>query len=65
MAPQRSKSWRRQGWTILRRRDSPTAVEDYEVKYWSKTLGETREQLQKAIAKVSNSAAAVRKELAA
>jgi hypothetical protein len=39
--------------------------EDYEVKYWIKTLGVTREQLQKAIDKVGSSAAAVRKELAA
>jgi hypothetical protein len=38
--------------------------EDYEVKYWTKTLGVTREQLQKAIEKVGDSAAAVRKELA-
>jgi Protein of unknown function (DUF3606) len=30
--------------------------EDYEVKYWPKTLGVTREQLQKAIDKVGNSA---------
>jgi Protein of unknown function (DUF3606) len=38
--------------------------EDYEVKYWTKELGVTREQLQKAIDKVGNSAPAVRKELA-
>jgi hypothetical protein len=37
--------------------------EDYEVKYWTKELGVTREQLQKAIEKVGNSASAVRKEL--
>jgi len=37
--------------------------EDYEVKYWTKELGVTREQLQKAIDKVGNSASAVRKEL--
>jgi len=36
--------------------------EDYEVKYWTKELGVTREQLQKAIEKVGNSAS-VRKEL--
>jgi uncharacterized protein DUF3606 len=39
--------------------------EDYEVKYWAKELGVSREELQKAVDKVGNSAAAVRKELAA
>ena len=39
--------------------------EDYEVKYWAKELGVSREQLQEAVDKVGNSAAAVRKELAA
>jgi hypothetical protein len=37
--------------------------EGHEVKYWTKELGVTREQLQKAIDKVGNSASAVRKEL--
>jgi hypothetical protein len=37
--------------------------EDNEVKYWTKELGVTREQLQKPIDKVGNSASAVRKEL--
>lgn len=37
--------------------------ETYEVKYWTKHLGVTREQLAKAVEKVGNSAAAVRKEL--
>ena len=37
--------------------------EDYEVKYWAKELGVTRDELQKLIDKVGNSAAAVRKEL--
>ena len=37
--------------------------EDYEVKYWAKELGITRDELQKVIDKVGNSAAAVRKEL--
>jgi hypothetical protein len=37
--------------------------EDYEVKYWTKELGVTREELQQAIDKVGNSAAAVRKQL--
>ena len=37
--------------------------EDHEVRYWAKHLGVTREELQGAIDKVGNSAAAVRKEL--
>ena len=39
--------------------------EDYEVKYWTKELGVDKERLQKLVDKVGNSAAAVRKELAA
>jgi hypothetical protein len=31
--------------------------EDYEVKYWTKELGVSKEQLQKAVDKVGNSAA--------
>jgi 3-oxoacyl-[acyl-carrier-protein] synthase III len=38
--------------------------EPHEVQYWSKHLKISREQLQKAVDKVGNSAAAVRKELA-
>ncbi len=37
--------------------------EAWEVKYWSHALGVSREDLQRAIDKVGNSAAAVRKEL--
>lgn len=37
--------------------------EDYEVKYWTHALGVTREELQKAVDKVGNSAATVRKQL--
>jgi hypothetical protein len=37
--------------------------EDYELKYWTHALGVSREQLQKFVDKVGNSAAAVRKEL--
>jgi Protein of unknown function (DUF3606) len=37
--------------------------EDYEVKHWTKQLGVSKEELQKAVDKVGNSAAAVRKEL--
>jgi hypothetical protein len=37
--------------------------ENDEVKYWSKHLGVSREDLVKTVEKVGNSAAAVRKEL--
>lgn len=37
--------------------------EDFEVKYWTKALGADRETLSRAVDKVGNSAAAVRKEL--
>jgi hypothetical protein len=37
--------------------------EAYEVKYWSKELGISKEKLQQVVDKVGNSAAAVRKEL--
>ena len=39
--------------------------ESFEVKYWLKALGVSRNELQRAVDKVGNSAAAVRKELAA
>jgi hypothetical protein len=39
-------------------------AEDYEVHYWTKHLNISKEELQKAVEKVGNSAAAVRKELA-
>jgi len=39
--------------------------EDHEVKYWTRALGVSKEALQKAVNKVGNSAAAVRKELGA
>jgi hypothetical protein len=38
--------------------------ESYEVKYWTRELGVNRDQLQKLVDKVGNSAASVRKELA-
>jgi hypothetical protein len=37
--------------------------EDHEVKYWTRQLGVTKEQLQNAVDKVGNGAAAVRKQL--
>ena len=39
--------------------------EDHEVQYWTKHLKVSKEELQKAVDKVGNSATAVRKELAA
>jgi hypothetical protein len=38
--------------------------EDYEVRHWTKALGVSRDELKRAIEKVGNSAAAVRKEIA-
>jgi hypothetical protein len=37
--------------------------EPHEVQYWTKHLNVSKEQLQKAVDKVGNGAAAVRKEL--
>jgi uncharacterized protein DUF3606 len=37
--------------------------EDFEVKCWLKSLGVSKGELQRAVDKVGNSAAAVRKEL--
>lgn len=37
--------------------------EDYEVKYWIRHFGITQDQLQRAVDKVGNSVAAVRKQL--
>jgi Protein of unknown function (DUF3606) len=37
--------------------------EEHEVSYWTKHLGVTKGELQKAVDKVGNTAAAVRKEL--
>ena len=37
--------------------------EDHEIRYWTKHLGISREELQRAVDKVGNSATAVRKEL--
>ena len=39
--------------------------EAHEVQYWTKHLNVSKEELQKAVDKVGNSAAAVRKQLAA
>jgi 3-oxoacyl-[acyl-carrier-protein] synthase III len=53
----------------LTRRDTPDRSkinmhERREMKYWARELGVSHAELQKAIEKVGNSAAAVRKELA-
>jgi hypothetical protein len=53
----------------LTKRDTPDRSkinmhESWEVKYWTRELGISREELQKIVDKVGNSAAAVRKELA-
>jgi hypothetical protein len=37
--------------------------EEYEVRYWTRHLGISRDELQRAVDRVGNSAAAVRKEL--
>jgi hypothetical protein len=37
--------------------------QSHEVQYWTKHLGVTNEELRRAVDKVGNSAAAVRKEL--
>src|SRR4051812_7146267 len=37
--------------------------EDYEVRYWTKHLGVTQDELKRAVDKVGNSAPAVRREL--
>ena len=52
----------------LTKRDQPdrskiNMSEDFEVKYWLKALGISKDELQRAVEKVGNSAAAVRKEL--
>jgi hypothetical protein len=39
--------------------------EPHEVRYWTKHLGVSKEQLQAAVDKVGNGAAAMKKELAA
>ena len=37
--------------------------EEHEVKYWTRQLNVSKEELQKAVDKVGNAAAAVRKQL--
>jgi predicted RNA-binding protein YlqC (UPF0109 family) len=54
----------------LTKRDQPdrskiNMKQDYEVHYWTKHLNISKEELQKVVDKVGNSAAAIRKELLA
>ena len=54
----------------LTKRDQPdrskiNMKQDYEVHYWTKHLNISKEELQKIVDKVGNSAAAIRKELLA
>ena len=44
-------------------RSKISMTEEHEVRYWTKHLGVSREELHKAIEKVGNSAATVRKQL--
>jgi len=44
-------------------RSKITVTSEVEVKYWIKHFGVTREELERAVERVGNSAASVRKEL--
>ena len=44
-------------------RSKITVTSENEVKYWIKHFGVTREELERAVERVGNSAASVRKEL--
>jgi hypothetical protein len=44
-------------------RSKITVTSENEVKYWAKHFGVTRQELERAIERVGNSAASVRKEL--
>jgi Protein of unknown function (DUF3606) len=44
-------------------RSKITVTSENEVKYWIKHFGVTREELERAVERVGNSAATVRKEL--
>jgi hypothetical protein len=57
------------GMDNLTKRDTPDRSkinmhESWEVKYWTRELGASKEELQKVVDKVGNAAATVRKELA-
>ena len=44
-------------------RSKISVSQDHEIRYWTKHLDVSRDELQRAIEKVGNSAAAVRKQL--
>ena len=44
-------------------RDRISLNEDYEVQYWTKTLGVSREELERTVRSVGNSVDAVRRAL--
>jgi predicted double-glycine peptidase len=46
-----------------RDRSKISIQDDYELKYWARHFGVSQEDLRRAIEKVGNSAASVRKEL--
>jgi len=59
---------RRSTWILLQGGEQPDRSkinmhQPHEVKYWTHALKVSKEELQKAVDKVGNSAAAVRKEL--
>lgn len=51
--------------TVTRDRSKIMLDQEDEFKHWAKHLGVTKDELTRAVEKVGNSAAAVRKELAA
>ena len=48
---------------VMPDRSKITVTSDNEIKYWIKHFGVTREELERAVERVGNSAASVRKEL--
>ena len=51
------------GTKVTPNRNKITMTNEKEVKYWMKHLGVTHEELNRAVERVGNSAASVRKEL--
>jgi hypothetical protein len=49
--------------TVMPDRSKIAVTSENEIKYWTKHFGVTREELERAVERVSNSAASVRKEL--
>jgi hypothetical protein len=48
---------------VMPDRSKITVTSDNQIKYWIKHFGLTREELERAVERVGNSAASVRKEL--